>query len=77
MKEGKKGGGEGGKEDTHRLTTRLTSFRSLSVISVFLGLTSWSMTERMSWPPWEGGKEGGREERRKGGRKGGKEKRGE
>ena len=35
----------------HRLTTRLTSFRSFSVISVFLGLDSCDMTDTMSCPP--------------------------
>jgi hypothetical protein len=33
------------------LTTRLTSFRSFSVISVFLGLDSCDMTDTMSCPP--------------------------
>jgi hypothetical protein len=45
-REGRRGNGKQG--DRHRLTTRLTSFRSLSVISVFFGFTSWPITERMS-----------------------------
>lgn len=35
----------------YRLTTRLTSLRSFSVISVFLGLLNCDMTDTMSWPP--------------------------